>query len=224
MENSFQTSFIPKKPVASSSVKKTPISFFSVFSVVILIIMGLGSGVLYLYKNYLTQQKKDLSVSISNIKSSFEEDKIKDLELYDKRASTAKKVLSGHIVLSPLFALLGSLTIPEIQYTEFSHETNGDEFNVKISGIASSYKSIALQADAFNIAKGRSFKNIIFSNLTRNKDNKVTFNLSFNVDPALLSYEKNIVLEQSQKVEPEIPVETSLTPPPSTNNTTNVTP
>lgn len=215
MENSFQTSFIPKKPVATDISRKQPKSLFSVLSVLLLIIIVVASAGLFVYKSYLTKQKEVLSSSLEKVRDSFERDTISELELFDKRASAAKQVLSSHIVLSPMFELLGTLTIPSIQYTKFEHQTNEKGFFVKISGLARDYRSIALQADVFNSTKGRSFKNVVFSNLTRDKSNNVGFDLEFIVDPSLLSYEKNSLLEKS-KVKVDLQQQPVTQPEPTT--------
>jgi len=198
MENSFQTSFIPKRPVTASAPRPQPKSLFMVLSVILVVVIGLASVGLFIYKNYLIKQKEVLSESLGKVRDTFEKDTISELELYDKRASAAKKVLDSHIVLSPMFTLLGNLTIPSVQYTKFEHETTSKGFFVKISGQARDYRSIALQADVFNTTKGRSFKNVVFSNLTKDKNNLVGFELEFIVDPSLLSYEKNILLDRAQ--------------------------
>jgi hypothetical protein len=96
-----------------------------------------------------------------------------------------------------MFKLLGDLTIPSIQYTKFSHDTTDKGFIVKMSGIATDYKSIALQADVFNSDQGRSFKNVVFSNLNKDKDGGINFDVEFVVDPSLLSYEKDVLLESA---------------------------
>lgn len=201
MENSFQTSFIPKKPITSSNTSvsgKEPINFFSLIITLILIISILASGGLYFYKLYLNKQKDSLSSSLSLSRDSFEKDTIEELELFNRRTEAANKILSSHIVLSPLFSLLGEITIPQVQYTRFEEQIDDKGvIVVNISGIASDYRSIALQADIFNSAKGRYFKNILFSNLTKDKNNNVSFNLKFNVDPELLSYEKSNLAESS---------------------------
>lgn len=205
MENSFQTSFIPKKPITTNSGSsvssiRPPTSIFTIIAFILLIITGISSGGLFLYKNYLTREKEKLSFSLERVKVSFEKDTLDELELYDKRASAVKSVLGKHIVLSPMFSLLGSLTIPSIQYTNFSQQTTGQGFSVSLSGTSLDYKSIALQADAFNSVKGRLFKNVVFSNINKIKNNNVTFSVDFLVDPSLLSYEKNILLDaQSSK-------------------------
>ena len=194
--NSFQTSFIPKKPIDTTGVirgenkKGNPLTFLAVM--IFILILAISGG-LYFYKSYLTKQKADLSTSINKVKDSFDQNTISDLELFNKRISASEDILSKHLVLSPMFELLGSLTIPAVQYTKFDHENVDNNFTVKMSGIAPDYKSIALQADMFNSAQGRLFKDVVFSNLNKDTNNNVTFDVTFNVDPSLLSYEKNIL-------------------------------
>lgn len=191
MENSFQTSFIPKKLITSNVSSKEPKNFFSLIATFLLIISILISAGLYVYKIYLTKQEETLSLSLETTRNSFEQDTIDELELFDKRTQSAKTILNNHLVLSPMFALLGEVTIPSIQYTSFTQTNSGQTFEVTIKGVAQDYRSIALQADIFNSTKGSSFKNVLFSDLSKDKDNNIDFNLKFDVDPNLLSYEKN---------------------------------
>jgi hypothetical protein len=218
MENSFQTSFIPKKPIVGTSVvvsSRSSTSIFTVLSVIILFVAGASAGGLFLYKNYLTTQIENLSSSIVKAQDNFDKDTIKDLELFDKRASTAKTVLKSHIVLSPIFKMIADVTIPQVQYTKFEHQNSDSGFNVKMSGIASDYKSVALQSDVFNSAKGRNFKNVVFSNITKEKGNNISFNIEFNIDPSLLSFEN--VLSGSKTTNQNTPTQ------PAVNNTVNTT-
>jgi hypothetical protein len=193
MENSFQTSFIPKKPMTTVvSTTRSTTSLVTVFFVLLLVGMGAAAGGLYFYKIYLTNQRGVLSQSLVKASDTFEQETISELELFDKRTTVSKQILSSHIILSPLFSLLGDLTVPAVQYTKFEHKTTDKGFAVSLSGTARDYKSIALQADAFNSAKGRSFKNVVFSNLTKEAiTGNVIFDIQFTVDPSLLSYSKS---------------------------------
>lgn len=196
MENSFQTSFIPKKPIDTSvraiKPEKKPKNYFMVLAFLIFIIVGLFSGGLYFYKSYLTNQKKVLVANLEQVKNSFSQETIKELDTFSKRINLSKDILSNHLVLSPMFELLGELTIPSIQYTQFNHEYKNGEFIVNISGLSYDYHSIALQANVFDGDKSQSFKDVVFSNLSTDQNNHVTFDLSFKVDPTLLSYETNL--------------------------------
>lgn len=234
MENSFQTSFIPKKPIVpapSAAPLSTPHtkSIFSILSVGLLILVGVTAGGLFLYKNYLTNQKEVLSQSLVRARDSFERDTILELETFDKRMSASKKILTSHIVLSPLFTLVGELTIPSIQYTKFEHQmTDKGLFYVKMTGTARDYKSIATQSEIFNSSKGRYLKSVVFSNLTttevKEKDTKKTsigFNVEFIVDPVLLSYEKNLLVSKTPRVTEPATSSTTLEQSPSVAPTPN---
>jgi hypothetical protein len=230
MENSFQTSFIPKKPITTTTgggYSRPPTSIFTVLSFLLLVIIGLASGGLFLYKNYLIKQESVLSSSLERVKETFEQNTLDELELYDKRVSAAKSVLDKHIIFSPMFALLGTITIPSVQYTNFTEDSNSQGFSVKLSGTSSDYKSIALQADAFNSAKGTLFKNVVFSNINKTKNNNVTFDIEFLVDPSLLSYEKNILTDKTQDTKAEqtqVKVDTSNNDVTLPSTDSNVTP
>jgi len=196
MENSFQTSFIPKKPVTSSISDREPKSFLSIITIFLLIVSILIAAGLFVYKTYLTKQKEASSSSLSINRSSFEKDTIDELELFDRRTEAAKTILSKHVVLSPLFSLIGEITIPQIQYTSFDQQFTDKGFFVSMSGVARDYRAIALQAGMFNSDKGRAFKNVLFSNLVKDKNNNVSFSIEFSVDPSILSYENNLLLQE----------------------------
>lgn len=197
--NSFQTSFIPKRPInttSGSSISSRDTGKnsnpFVIFSIIILILTILATGGLYLYKSALIKQRDNLSVNLEKVKNSFDQKTIGDLELFNKRISASREILNNHVVLSPMFKLLGDLTIPSIQYTKFSNSSTDKGFTVVMSGVAPDYQSIASQANVFNGDNGRLFKNVVFSNLNKDLNNRVTFDVTFNVDPSLLSYQNNI--------------------------------
>ena len=217
MENSFQTSFIPKNPIAPKEqvAEKRPMGILAFFSIIIFVGVCLVVGGLYLYKSYLTKQKDVLSQSLSISRDSFEPTTIAELQLIDKKITVSSALLKNHFVLSPLLDAIGPITIPSIQFTKFDYEVTGKDFQVQMSGLSRDYTSIALQDKEFNTNKGRYFKNVVFSNLTLS-DNPltkgyVTFDVSFSVDPAFLSYENNLSLQSSQT--PATPLPTSPTNP-----------
>lgn len=207
--NSFQTSFIPKKPLVADTGVQAPVSrplgilnFLSILAVVIVIALY---GGLYIYKNILLKNLNNLHISLKASQESFEKDTIEDLQLFDKRMSVSKQVISGHIILSPLFELLNGLTLPNVQFTKFEQTSSvdGRSFLISMSGIARDYRSIALQAQVLNSDKGKYFKDVVFSNLgladEKDKKGYVKFEISFSVDPTLLSYEKFVLQEGVKK-------------------------
>lgn len=193
MDKNFQTSFIPKKPLTvDSSSSHESMSVLSFVSIVMIVGTIIASGGVYLYKSYLSQQKISAENSLVASKARFEPNTIKLLEVFDKRMSVSKQLLSTHTVMTPFFDTLASLTVPSIQYTKFSIETGEKSTSVTMSGIARDYQYIALQAQTFNSSPGLYFKNVVFSDLAKDKKGGVTFKVSFDVDPTLFSYEKEI--------------------------------
>ena len=201
MENSFQTSFIPKKPLNTNDrvvTEKAPVNFFTVLSFIILLVTVLAFLGLFFYKKYLKKQIETTTASLASVRSNFDKDAIASLEVFDKRINAAGKILDNHIVFSPMFDLIGSITIPSIQYTNFTQQSTENKiFSVKMSGLALNYKSIAIQSDIFNTEKGRYFKNVVFSNLAKEKDGRVKFDVEFIIDPSLLSYKTNLQKENN---------------------------
>jgi hypothetical protein len=216
MDNTqFQTSFIPKKPIMGeplhhvSRATQRSVGIFSVIAFLAVVVAGGSYAGLYFYKATLTANVATAKKSLALAKESFEPEAISDLQLFDKRIVASKQVLASHVVVSPFFELLNSLTLPSIQYTKFTAEggTNGEGLNVQMSGNAKDYKSIAVQAGVFNSASGKYFKDVVFSNLTlseaKDKKGYVTFNVAFTVDPVLISYEKQMstYAEKKKKIE-----------------------
>lgn len=197
MENSFQTSFIPKRPIINGSPNsastKEPISMFSVISVILIVISVLASSGLFVYKLYLTKQKDQLSASLLKARDSFEQDTINELGLFDGRVKAAKEIISNHVALSNVFSYLEDITIPQVQYVRFEEQMNDKGvLAVNMSGVASDYRSIAIQADMFSSSNSSPFKNVLFSNLSRMQNGTVSFNLKFDVDNSAYLYTKNI--------------------------------
>lgn len=194
MENSFQTSFIPKKPIiVNDKPKKESTSIFSVIAIIILVLSVLISGLLFGYKFYLNNQIVELSKQLLQAKDSFEKDTIEELNTFNERTKSAKDILNNHVAFSKVFEVLGKITIPEVQYTKFESQINDKGILVvNVNGLASDYRSIAVQADVFSSSKGSAFKNVLFSNLSKNKDNTISFNLEFNVERSVYLYSKSL--------------------------------
>ena len=91
----------------------------------------------------------------------------------------------------------------------------------------------------FNSSKGLSFKNVVFSNLVKDKNNNIAFDLKFNIDPALLSYNNSTAISNTTPTTsnkaPQVETQPSATSsqtdtskidttPVNTNVTTSTTP
>lgn len=196
MEKDFQTSFIPKKPmIEERAVSSRPISFFTIFSIFVFVTILIATGGLYFYNSLLDKNLANMESSLNSAKNRFEPSKIVQLQVLDKRLKASTEILSNHIAISPIFQSLQDLTMKTIRFTKFSYsmgtEKNSKLINVKMSGLAVGYRSVALQADLFS--KNKFFIDPIFSNLSLDNSGNVIFDLEFSVDPTFVDYKKMIL-------------------------------
>lgn len=198
MDQNFQTSFIPKKPIVKErAVSARPVGILLVASIFILFTVLLATGGLYFYKGIVTKNIASVENTLNLAKNRFEPSKITELQVLDKRLRASNEILSKHIAITPIFSALGILTMKTVRYTKFSYDLGTDKnltINIKMSGMAIGYRSIALQSDL--LAKNKNLIDPIFSNLTLDNSGNVLFDLEFSVNPNFVNY-KQMLLTQS---------------------------
>lgn len=201
MEQNFQTSFIPKKPmVESRATSSRPIGIFTIISIFVFFAVILASGGLYFYKGVMAKNIASMSNDLTLAKARFEPEKINLLQILDKRLRASDTVLKSHITISPIFQALQDITMKSVRYTKFSY--NIDEKNkvdIKMSGQTvgygaySAYASIAMQSDLFS--KNKNLIDPVFSNLSLDEKGNVIFDLNFSVDSSFVDYKQALLVE-----------------------------
>jgi len=214
MEQNFQTSFIPKKPILKERTSPSrSVSFLTVIGILIFFTMVLATGVLLFYKETKIKSIAKMENNLNLAKNRFEPAKISQLQVLDKRIQAANKILSGHVAISPIFKALQDITMKTVRYTRFSYQLGTErESKVKVmmSGLAVGYRSIALQSDL--LAKNKYFIDPIFSNLLLDDQGNVIFDLEFFVNPTFVNYKQMLQtrgeeLNMFPVVEPTLPNE-----------------
>jgi len=194
MDQNFQTSFIPKKPIVEERVASVQsFGFLFIISIFILIIVLLGTGGLYFYKTIVTKSIGDKTSQLQLAQNGFEPSKLSELQLLDKRLNAAKEILSNHVTVIPVFTELENITMHTVRYTKFSYNLAADgsgAVDVKMSGVAAGYRALALQSDLFG--QDKNFINPIFSNFTLDDSGNVLFDLDFSVKSSFVNYEQTI--------------------------------
>ncbi|MBP9821480.1 MAG: hypothetical protein KBC98_01180 [Candidatus Pacebacteria bacterium] len=206
MDSNFQTTFIPKKPMAPEPVRVSrPVGLLSVIAFLILLITAaLGVG-LFLYQQYLADNTIELEASIARAEKSFEPNLIAELQMLDKRLTVSDALISKHVALSPFFELLESTTLRSVRFAKFDFLASEDGSPViHMTGEADGYRAIAQQSDVFG--QHASVRDHMFSNFILTPKGKVSFDLLFRVSPDLLKF-KNAVAAPTP-----IPVEDSPAP------------
>ena len=102
----------------------------------------------------------------------------------------APGLLAKHITLLPLLDYLERTTLPSIRFRSFKYShSNANAVDLKMTGQAQNYKSVALQSEQFTAPGSvHNFSNLVFSDLNLDTDGSVNFNFSASVDASLLSY------------------------------------
>jgi len=197
MDQNFQTSFIPKKPIIKErAASARPVGVLLIISLFILFTVLLATGGLYFYKGIVTKNIVDMENTLTLAGNRFEPSRITELQILDKRLRAASEILSKHIAITPIFNALENLTMKSVRYTKFSYVLGTDKnatIDVKISGQAIGYRSVALQSDLF--AKNKNLIDPIFSNLTLDNSGRVLFDLEFSVDPSFVNYKQMLLTE-----------------------------
>ena len=197
MEQNFQTSFIPKKPmIEERSVRSRPTSLLTILSIFIFFAIVLASAGLYFYKGVMAKNIASMSSQLTLAKNSFEASDITRLQVLDKRLRAANTILNNHIAVSPIFEELQALTMKTIRFTKFSYSIgDNNKIDVKMNGQAIGYRSVALQSDLLGADKN--FIDPVFSNLSLDDKGNVLFNLEFSVDSGFVDYKQMLLTESS---------------------------
>lgn len=195
MDQNFQTSFIPKKPILKESTTYArPVGIFFIFSLFVLFTVLVASGGLYFYRTILTKKISNMDNTLNIAKNRFEPSKITELQLLDKRLKASSDILSKHITITPIFNALEESTMKSVRFTKFNYDLESEDrvvVNIRMSGVAIGYRSIALQSDLF--AKNKNLINPVFSNLMLDNSGNVVFDLDFSVDPSFVNYKQTLM-------------------------------
>lgn len=197
MEQNFQTSFIPKKPIIKErATYAPPVGIFFIAAIFILFTVLVATAGLYFYKGILKKKIANMQNTLTLAQNRFEADKIAELQVLDRRLRASTEILDKHIAVSPVFKALEDITMKTVRYTKFSYALANDKtakVTIKMSGVAVGYKSVALQSDLFT--KNKNIIDPIFSNLTLDASGNVLFDLEFLVDPSYVDYNQTLLTQ-----------------------------
>lgn len=179
---------IPERAVSSE-----PVGILFVVSMILLFVVILATGGLYFYKGIVQKNITGMENTLSLAQNRFEPSKISELQVLDKRLRASSEILAKHVVITPVFDALQKITMKTVRYTKFSYDLGTGRnavVNIRISGQAIGYRSVALQADLFT--KNKNLIDPVFSNLTLDTSGNVLFDLEFSVDPSFVNYKQTL--------------------------------
>ena len=192
MDTAIRTSFIPKAPLSNRpGQRREGLGFFMFLAIAIFLVSLIGWGVAFAYKSLVEKDISDLEGYLAKANESFDPSLLRVFENLDRRIRGARAILDQHVVVTPFFELLDSLTLKSVRFSSFSLVNDGSAVGVKMSGQALDFSSIALQAIEFN--KDNRIINPIFSNLgVEDNQGRVSFEVSFNLLPEMILYSEKV--------------------------------
>ena len=203
METKFQTSFIPKKPINITSSHlgvRRPRSLLSIVAMIIFILTLLAVGGLFGYSKLLVKQNEGLKVLVQNeLEANFNPAFVSELTNLNSRIETSEELLPKHVSLSFFLKSLGSLTVKNIQFTDFNYSGSpGGTVTVTMKGRGTSYSAIVSQYSIFT--KEKSFINPSFSDFSLDDKGGVVFNFKTTLSPTAVSYKNTLQINTADTV------------------------
>jgi hypothetical protein len=204
METKFQTSFIPKKPMASPigavpspTRAKVGSSLFMIIAVVLFIGSLLGAGGVYAYKQYLLKSLQSYKDELSTREKQFNTSLISELKGEEVKITTARNLLNSHLALSQVFDFISKFTIENVRFMSLDVSMPADQssdIKISLQGYGTTLPAVAYQSKVFSqladYGLAQIIKNPILSNPTIAQNGTVSFGFTASVDPKALSYEK----------------------------------
>ncbi|MBX4198977.1 hypothetical protein KW800_01725 [Candidatus Parcubacteria bacterium] len=193
MQPQFQSSFIPKGPVAttgtatrvSQGADRSLLGTLAVLVFVISVVLSVG---VFGYEKYLDSRINAMNGDLAAARATLKPEVITDISRLDQRLVATQVLLNKHIVLSPLFDYLENATLKGVRFTEFQYLTTEQGLTLNMRGEAKGYAAVSLQAQVFN--KSPYMKQPIFSDLDLDDKGNVTFSFKVKLDPSIVSYKK----------------------------------
>lgn len=221
MEPKFQSSFIPKGPIASSTSSvttrvKRPRTILGLISTIVFFLSVLAAIGVFGYKFYLEYSVKNMALELEAAKASIEEETVKEIMRLNNRILATEDLIDSHSVLSPLFSYLEASTLKNVRFTEFVYSANDGPMVLSMKGEARGYAALAQQAEIFK--KNKDFKNPVFSDLTLDDEGNVVFTFTTEINPNYLSYGREV--ERLNSSLPRVVPSASSSPATSTPATT----
>ncbi len=163
---------------------------FLVVGFVIFGIAALLAASVFGYEAYLTNQREDRAAKLEEYdrRAAGEDgESVKDLVRLQSRLVAAESILNAHAMPSGLFDMLEQETLENVRFDSFDYVVADDgTIEIRVAGVARTFNALAAQSEAF-AADESDIRRAIFSGIAENDDGLVTFELSANVEPDLVT-------------------------------------
>ena len=151
------------------------------------------AGALFAYRSYLVNDIAYKADLLQEERKSIDPALIRAMARHMARIEAAKEVLAAHIAPTVLFAFLEEITLQNVRYAGMSVTVDAEEVRVELQGEAANFEAVALQSDIYG--NNRMVREALFSDVNRNSEGAVLFNLDAKMDPRFLRYGNYLTLQ-----------------------------
>ena len=221
METKFQTSFIPKKPVAPTGmagnvpiIKRPRSSIVMMIATLIFIGSLAGAGGAYAWKYQLAANQETYKSDLEKREGGFDLPLLTKMKRVNVQINTAQQLLAGHIAVSQIFDSIGRLTAEKVRFMnmELSSGTtggSGSEIKIGMSGSGKDLFTVAFQAQVLRELEKYDLRNVIknpvLTDPTENEKADVSFRFSATISPQTLLYSKTITADTAPAAADQAP-------------------
>jgi Fe-S-cluster formation regulator IscX/YfhJ len=207
------TSFVPHNAAAPADRRSGTSDLGSVFSFLayaVLAIVLIGALGVFFYGRVLAMDLSAKDAALVSAEKSIDPTTVSSFVQLHDRLQASETLLGSHIALSGFLAAFGSIVPGTVRFSSLhvTVDTTGAT-TVNGIGVAKSFNALAVASEAF-ATDGR-IKNVIFSNMSINKDNSISFGFSALLDPSLTAFTPAPALVQ-QNTTPAAAAASSTTP------------
>lgn len=189
------TSFVPHAPGSPQQFRASfsSDSFIGAFGLFAYFVLGvafvLALGV-FVYGRYLASELSTKDAAIAKATAAIDRSTVEGFVRLRNRLNLSGTLLNKHLALSSFFTSLETLLPASVRFSALHISTDAAGMSkVEATGLAKNFNSLAVVSTAF-AADGR-IKDAIFSKISINKDNSVSFSLSATLDPKLVAFSPN---------------------------------
>ncbi len=180
------TSFVPKQPVQTLARRsRSGNNLFLIACIGVGVVAIVISGILFGYQKYLEGVSTAKTAQLAAEQKGIDTDTVDQFIRLRDRLVSAQTLLNQHVGLSQFFDVLESLTLQNVKFDSLEVKINDDHSaHIQMSGIAKTFNALAAQSNAF--AGEKRIKRAIFSGITVDKNNVISFTLSADLDSRLI--------------------------------------
>ncbi len=186
------TSFAPRTAPSAGRRAYTDLAgafgFFAYAVLGIVFIIAIG---VFFYGRVLASSAAAKDAELAKAEASIDPTTIESFVRLRDRLNSSQTLLASHIALTGFFSALETLLPVNVRFTALhvslgTTGANAGAVTVDGLGVAKSFNALAAASNAF-ATDGR-IKDAIFSKMTINKDNSVSFGFSATLDPKLVAF------------------------------------